>query len=99
MVALPATIPTARPASPPIARRAPRSEEHTSELQSLMRIAYAVFCLKKKTTKMRVISTRRKLTHKVNNMNIPIYINCTILSHTKILIYVDEEIMNHARIG
>src|SRR3546814_7597426 len=29
---------------------APRSEEHTSELQSLMRISYAVFCLKKKTT-------------------------------------------------
>src|SRR3546814_6874344 len=29
----------------------PRSEEHTSELQSLMRISYAVFCLKKKTTK------------------------------------------------
>src|SRR3546814_9016551 len=28
----------------------PRSEEHTSELQSLMRISYAVFCLKKKTT-------------------------------------------------
>src|SRR3546814_10633946 len=27
----------------------PRSEEHTSELQSLMRISYAVFCLKKKT--------------------------------------------------
>src|SRR3546814_4712818 len=27
----------------------PRSEEHTSELQSLMRIPYAVFCLKKKT--------------------------------------------------
>src|SRR3546814_3555626 len=38
-------------------RRAPgaphqgRSEEHTSELQSLMRISYAVFCLKKKNTK------------------------------------------------
>src|SRR3546814_2165931 len=33
-------------------RRAPagRSEEHTSELQSLMRNSYAVFCLKKKTT-------------------------------------------------
>src|SRR3546814_2684177 len=31
-------------------RRAKRSEEHTSELQSLMRISYAVFCLKKKTT-------------------------------------------------
>src|SRR3546814_8908697 len=30
-----------------------RSEEHTSELQSLMRISYAVFCLKKKNTKIR----------------------------------------------
>src|SRR3546814_7981535 len=30
-----------------------RSEEHTSELQSLMRISYAVFCLKKKTTQTR----------------------------------------------
>src|SRR3546814_814720 len=29
-----------------------RSEEHTSELQSLMRISYAVFCLKKKNTKL-----------------------------------------------
>src|SRR3546814_6793555 len=29
-----------------------RSEEHTSELQSLMRISYAVFCLKKKTKKI-----------------------------------------------
>src|SRR3546814_9748790 len=29
----------------------PRSEEHTSELQSLMRISYAVFCLKKKKLK------------------------------------------------
>src|SRR3546814_1057862 len=31
-----------------------RSEEHTSELQSLMRISYAVFCLKKKTNKLRL---------------------------------------------
>src|SRR3546814_2216724 len=31
-------------------RRGRRSEEHTSELQSLMRISYAVFCLKKKKT-------------------------------------------------
>src|SRR3546814_1751672 len=31
-------------------RRRARSAEHTSELQSLMRISYAVFCLKKKTT-------------------------------------------------
>src|SRR3546814_3662982 len=29
----------------------PRSEEHTSELQSLMRLSYAVFCLKKKNDK------------------------------------------------
>src|SRR3546814_5168587 len=34
--------------APPIFARAHRSEEHTSELQSLMRISYAVFCLKKK---------------------------------------------------
>src|SRR3546814_2309878 len=32
-----------------VSRSPPRSEEHTSELQSLMRISYAVFCLKKKT--------------------------------------------------
>src|SRR3546814_15305694 len=32
-----------------VAARVMRSEEHTSELQSLMRISYAVFCLKKKT--------------------------------------------------
>src|SRR3546814_18794861 len=31
-----------------------RSEEHTSELQSLMRISYAVFCLKKKNNKHRI---------------------------------------------
>src|SRR3546814_3709300 len=33
---------------PPMLANEPRSEEHTSELQSLMRISYAVFCLKKK---------------------------------------------------
>src|SRR3546814_10360363 len=33
-------------------RQQVRSEEHTSELQSLMRISYAVFCLKKKTTQI-----------------------------------------------
>src|SRR3546814_7286267 len=37
----------------PFGRRSgDRSEEHTSELQSLMRISYAVFCLKKKNTKI-----------------------------------------------
>src|SRR3546814_5193255 len=33
--------------------RSERSEEHTSELQSLMRISYAVFCLKKKKNKQK----------------------------------------------
>src|SRR3546814_965187 len=35
---------------PAVATDAERSEEHTSELQSLMRLSYAVFCLKKKNT-------------------------------------------------
>src|SRR3546814_5109669 len=35
----------------------PRSEEHTSELQSLMRISYAVFCLKNKISKTHKIHT------------------------------------------
>src|SRR3546814_1653813 len=38
-----------------------RSEEHTSELQSLMRISYAVFCLKKKKKKTQVISVEKLL--------------------------------------
>src|SRR3546814_3743486 len=37
--------------------RLPRSEEHTSELQSLMRISYAVFCLKKKTIQKNIEQT------------------------------------------
>src|SRR3546814_8440934 len=44
-----------------------RSEEHTSELQSLMRISYAVFCLKKKNTlknkKIHIISTINQKIH------------------------------------
>src|SRR3546814_3716923 len=40
-------------------RRCRRSEEHTSELQSLMRISYAVFCLKKKNK----IKTHNKQCH------------------------------------
>src|SRR3546814_6361647 len=38
-----------------------RSEEHTSELQSLMRISYAVFCLKKKNTKEHTNNTTQSL--------------------------------------
>src|SRR3546814_1057142 len=37
-----------------------RSEEHTSELQSLMRISYAVFCLKKKKTKRHKYNCRQE---------------------------------------
>src|SRR3546814_4596018 len=43
-----ARIPLVAPVRMPADRRGERSEEHTSELQSLMRISYAVFCLKKK---------------------------------------------------
>src|SRR3546814_6983496 len=48
----------------------PRSEEHTSELQSLMRISYAVFCLKKKTMKHHKHTTNSKSeTTDTNNHN------------------------------
>src|SRR3546814_2444974 len=45
-----------------LARDAARSEEHTSELQSLMRRSYDVFCLKKKTH----LEIRLLLEHKIN---------------------------------
>src|SRR3546814_1522949 len=41
----------------------PRSEEHTSELQSLMRISYAVFCLKKKTLPTLLTVTTTQITY------------------------------------
>src|SRR3546814_5693063 len=40
-----------------------RSEEHTSELQSLMRISYAVFCLKKKNSQQAETTEQEQLTH------------------------------------
>src|SRR3546814_9699261 len=40
-----------------------RSEEHTSELQSLMRISYAVFCLKKKKEQMNTTEKENYSTH------------------------------------
>src|SRR3546814_10634394 len=43
-----AGVPAALLSNRPDVRASERSEEHTSELQSLMRISYAVFCLKKK---------------------------------------------------
>src|SRR3546814_2737832 len=46
------------------ARPGDRSEEHTSELQSLMRISYAVFCLKKKKNNTHIHNTRpEKMTY------------------------------------
>src|SRR3546814_1357445 len=53
-----------------------RSEEHTSELQSLMRISYAVFCLKKKKT-----------TNKSQKSTLPHHI-CKHLKHIHLLLYV-----------
>src|SRR3546814_9675643 len=44
-----------------------RSEEHTSELQSLMRISYAVFCLKKKTKTNIITTTNTKPKNTYNN--------------------------------
>src|SRR3546814_1686037 len=60
-----------------IERGGERSEEHTSELQSLMRISYAVFCLKKKKT---IHNTCTKLTDKYNNS---IHIRRTIIIRTE----------------
>src|SRR3546814_6228216 len=42
-------------------RTTARSEEHTSELPSLMRISYAVFCLKKKNKKKSTITSRKEI--------------------------------------
>src|SRR3546814_10339229 len=46
----PTPVRVTTPTTMPTVAAAARSEEHTSELQSLMRISYAVFCLKKQTT-------------------------------------------------
>src|SRR3546814_10464773 len=43
-----------------IANQLQRSEEHTSELQSLMRISYAVFCLKKKKRTQKTYNTKKQ---------------------------------------
>src|SRR3546814_2067008 len=54
--------------------QAARSEEHTSELQSLMRISYAVFCLKKK-------KYIRQPLYNYSNNEYPLYSNPTSKSH------------------
>src|SRR3546814_1593359 len=54
--------PSAAPSS-----SAKRSEEHTSELQSLMRISYAVFCLKKKNTQKTILNNNKRIATKKTN--------------------------------
>src|SRR3546814_5022674 len=56
-----------------------RSEEHTSELQSLMRISYAVFCLKKK--KMIYILKSTLPTHTYNHNHNTTTLHITIIPH------------------
>src|SRR3546814_1971164 len=50
------------PAGGPVRHRHRRSEEHTSEIQSLMRISYAVFCLKKNKTN--IIDHKKSIYHR-----------------------------------
>src|SRR3546814_6163386 len=52
-----------------------RSEEHTSELQSLMRISYAVFCLKKKNKKSKLPITQTTISSKHDSQETVVYIS------------------------
>src|SRR3546814_8295891 len=61
--------PDVRADGPRARQPACRSEEHTSELQSLMRISYAVFCLKKKNKQKDLNLTHRLHTSKINTNN------------------------------
>src|SRR3546814_3487296 len=56
-------LPSLFPLPHPSWRSQLRSEEHTSELQSLMRISYAVFCLKKKNNNRKPSNTQDSITH------------------------------------
>src|SRR3546814_7870372 len=59
-----------------------RSEEHTSELQSLMRISYAVFCLKKKKTHINYTHNTNSL-HTNNKNTSNLIVNTNILTPKK----------------
>src|SRR3546814_2419796 len=66
-----------------------RSEEHTSELQSLMRISYAVFCLKKKKTN----KEKKKIHHmKLNQRNTR---SITMSNYTNKLIHEQMKSQTH----
>src|SRR3546814_2748236 len=58
----------ARRSARPRKGRSGRSEEHTSELQSLMRISYAVFCLKKKSKRITQTSYTPSTTYNVRHI-------------------------------
>src|SRR3546814_4926572 len=64
----PWTVISCAPRSSAIWASSGRSEEHTSELQSLMRISYAVFCLKKKKIKSYQQLVKLKKTSNHNNI-------------------------------
>src|SRR3546814_6107864 len=57
------TVEILRPQILPVVEQDARSEEHTSELQSLMRISYAVFCLKKNTKPEHTHPHHKQLPH------------------------------------
>src|SRR3546814_6974105 len=57
-----------------VSSRLARSEEHTSELQSLMRISYAVFCLKKKNTQQ----------HQITNSHLRTQFTITTVTHLQV---------------
>src|SRR3546814_5092830 len=59
-----------------------RSEEHTSELQSLMRISYAVFCLKKKKNNTATINDKHDITHNTHTYRQKSSLTNTILQST-----------------
>src|SRR3546814_2596938 len=77
------------PALPRHGRRcAPRSEEHTSELQSLMRISYAVFCLKKKKIAYRQFLNDPSL---VNTLRIPHQVTDMPPAATQVQIHISYD--------
>src|SRR3546814_2871759 len=83
-----ASIWTARPSSCPIWSW--RSEEHTSELQSLMRISYAVFCLKKKKTH------HKQTTKKTSSNNL--YNTLHLITYQKIIDHIYNTLNNQIHV-
>src|SRR3546814_10121025 len=63
-IAVPVVLESKKEDEPDETLNAARSEEHTSELQSLMRISYAVFCLKKKNKKCNYYYRNTSMTYR-----------------------------------